>query len=143
WPDPHADEGAHDFTYSLYPHGGDWRQAQTIRRGYELNDKLVSRQVENHQGMLPAEHSFMRIAADNVVLTAFKKAEDDHGLILRLYEWAGKESEVKLQLPVTAQSAEETDLMERPAGSLSLRGGEVTVHTMPYEIKTIRVKVEQ
>jgi alpha-mannosidase len=29
WPDPHADEGPHDFTYSLYPHGGTWREAQT------------------------------------------------------------------------------------------------------------------
>ena len=23
WPDPHADEGHHEFTYSLYPHAGD------------------------------------------------------------------------------------------------------------------------
>src|SRR5581483_2875445 len=40
WPDPHADEGHHEFTYSLYPHRGTWRQAETVRRGYELNYKL-------------------------------------------------------------------------------------------------------
>jgi alpha-mannosidase len=28
WPDPHADEGHHDFTYSMYPHAGGWREAQ-------------------------------------------------------------------------------------------------------------------
>jgi alpha-mannosidase len=141
WPDPHADEGLHDFVYSLYPHGGSWLEAQTIRRGYELNDKLISRQTGHHQGSLPAQHSFVQIGLENVVLTAIKKAEDDGSLILRFYEWAGKESDVKVQLPGTAQSAEETDLMERPIGSLSMHNGAVTVHTKPYEIKTIKVKV--
>ncbi|MGA7382226.1 MAG: glycoside hydrolase family 38 C-terminal domain-containing protein, partial [Terriglobales bacterium] len=140
WPDPLADEGPHDFTYSLYPHGGAWVAAQTVRRGYELNDKLVPRQIEKHQGSLPAEHSFVQIEPENVVLTAFKKAEDDNSLILRFYEWAGKESDVRLQLPGSAQSAEETDLMERPIGSLSIHDGAVTVHTKPYEIKTIKVQ---
>src|SRR3569832_1936825 len=27
WPDKHADEGHHEFVYSLYPHGGTWQQA--------------------------------------------------------------------------------------------------------------------
>jgi len=140
WPDPHADEGPHDFTYSLYPHGGTWREAQTIRRGYELNDKLISLQTEKHRGSLAAEHSFVQIGPDNVVLTAFKRAEDDNSLILRFYEWAGKESDVTLQLPRGAQSAEETDLMERPVGSLPMHAGAVTVQTRPYEIKTIKVR---
>jgi alpha-mannosidase len=140
WPDPHADEGPQDFTYSLYPHGGTWLEAQTIRRGYELDDKLISRQTEKHQGSLPAEHSFVQIGPENVVLTAFKKAEDDTGLILRFYEWAGKEGNVALQLPLTAQSAEETNLMEKSLGGLPLHNGTVTVHTKPYEIKTIKMQ---
>ena len=40
YPDPHADEGHHEFTYSVYPHGGGWKDALTIRQGYELNYKL-------------------------------------------------------------------------------------------------------
>jgi hypothetical protein len=47
---------------------------------------------------------------------------------------------VKIVLPVGAQSASETDLMERPIGELALESGVVTVHTKPYEIKTIRVR---
>src|SRR5262249_23765649 len=27
WPDPHADEGHHEFTYAVYPHGGTWKEA--------------------------------------------------------------------------------------------------------------------
>jgi alpha-mannosidase len=145
WPDPHADEGHHEFTYSMYPHGGNWRDAQTVRRGYELNYKLIAMQAQKHGGTLPSEHSFARVEPDNVVLTAIKKSEDDDSLVLRFYEWAGRETDVKLQLPGGAQSASETDLMERPIASLAvdhltLNNDAVTVHTKPYEIKTLKVR---
>jgi alpha-mannosidase len=139
WPDPHADEGEHDFTYSLYPHGGTWREADTVRRGYELNDQLFAKQTDKHQGTLSPQHSFLQIDTDNVVLTALKKAEDDNALILRFYEWAGKETDVDLHLPATPETASETDLMERTTGTVSVRNGDVTVHTKPYEIKTLKV----
>ncbi len=140
WPDPHADEGHHEFTYSLYPHGGDWRDARTVRRGYELNYRLFSTQTEKHDGTLAPEHSFLQVEPENVVLTAVKKAEDDDALILRFYEWAGKETDVKLHLPSGAQTASETDLMERVTDSLLVRDGAITVHTKPYEIKTVKVR---
>ena len=140
WPDPHADEGHHEFTYSLYPHGGSWRDAQTVRRGYELNYQMISVQPHKHVGTLPSEHSFIGVDADNVVLTAIKKSEDDDSLVLRFYEWAGKEADVKLHLPPGAQAASETDLMEKPISDLALRNDSVTVHTKPYEIKTVKVR---
>ena len=140
WPDPHADEGHHEFTYSLYPHGGNWRDAQTVRRGYELNYKLIAMRAQKHEGTLPGEHSFVRVEPDNVVLTAIKKSEDDDSLVLRFYEWAGREADVTLQLPAGAQSASETDLMERSIASLAMHNDAVTVHTKPYEIKTLKVR---
>jgi len=140
WPDPHADEGGHDFTYSLYPHGGSWREAQTTRRGYELNYGLVPSTTEKHEGALPPEHAFLEVGADNVIVTAMKKAEDDGSVVVRFYEWAGKGTDVKLKLPAGAKRAEDTDLMERPTGSLAIEDGQVAVHTGPFEIKTIRVE---
>ncbi len=140
WPDPHADEGRHAFTYSLYPHGGSWRDALTVRRGYELNYPLLVRQIDRHEGQLKDGNSFVEVEEDNVVLTATKKAEDEDALILRFYEWAGKETDVKLQLPAGAQTASETDLMEKSLAKLLIESGSVTVHTKPYEIKTIRIQ---
>jgi len=140
WPDPHADEGHHEFTYSVYPHGGGWKEALTIRRGYELNYKLVEIPTGKHQGGLAAEHSFVEAEADNVIVSALKKAEDDGSLILRFYEWAGKSGDVKLQIPPGAISAADADLMERPGESVRLQGETVTVPTKPYEIKTVKVQ---
>jgi alpha-mannosidase len=140
WPDPHADEGHHEFTYSLYPHAGNWRDALTIRQGYDLNYRLLAMPSQKHEGALPSEHSFVGVEPDNVVLTAIKKSEDDDSLILRFYEWAGREATVKLQLPAGAQSAWETDLMERSIADLAVHNDAVAVHTKPYEIKTVKVR---
>ena len=48
WPDPNADRGHHHFSYALYPHAGDWKQALTVRHGYEFNYRLKAMQVEAH-----------------------------------------------------------------------------------------------
>ena len=37
YPDPHADEGHHAFTYALLPHAGDLRAAGVVAEGYRLN----------------------------------------------------------------------------------------------------------
>ncbi|OWR29822.1 alpha-mannosidase [Saccharibacillus sp. O23] len=41
YPDPVADRAEHEFVYALYPHEGDFVQAEVYRRGYELNTPLV------------------------------------------------------------------------------------------------------
>jgi len=142
-PDPNADEGKHEFTYALYPHAGDWKQAQTVRRGYELNYKLIAMQVENHSGVLGTEHSYLKIEPANVILTAWKKAEGEESLILRFYEWAGTASDVKLQLPAGVNSATETNLMEQPSGYLPVENDMVRIQVKAYEIKTVKVHFAQ
>ena len=141
WPDPHADEGHHEFTYSIYPHAGTWRQALTVRQGYDLNYPLLVHKADKHSGALPEAHSFLSVGQDNVVVTAMKKAEDGEDYIIRFYEWAGKTGDVHLQFSVPVQSASEANLMEKPAGSLNAKGNEVIVPTKPYEIRTVQVRL--
>jgi alpha-mannosidase len=139
WPDEVADKGRQQFRYALYPHTGSWKQAQTVHRGYELNDPLKVEQVFPHTGSLPAEHSWASIDNPNVTLTAIKKAEDSDALIFRMYEWAGEATQVKLHIPAGATAATETNLMEKPEGAaLSLTGDTITVPIKPYEILTIQ-----
>lgn len=140
WPDPNADRGHQHFSYALYPHAGDWKQAMTVRRGYDYNYRLKAMQVEAHAGSLPAEHSFVGISPEDVVLTAMKKAEDSHALVFHFYEWAGKAGSASLRVPPGATGAVETNLMEKPEGqALPVSGDHVTVHFRPYEIVALRV----
>jgi alpha-mannosidase len=145
WPDPDADQGRQRFTYAIYPHAGGWKQALTVRRGYELNDPMTAAQVFAHAGMMPAVHSFASVENANVMLTAVKKAEDSDALVFRMYEWAGTASEVKLHVPAGAQYAVESNLMEKVEGpklalSHAAAGGDVvSVAIKPYEILTVQV----
>jgi alpha-mannosidase len=140
WPDPEADRGHHHFTYALYPHGGDWKHGLTVRHGYEYNYRLKAIQVEAHTGSLPAEYAYVTVKPENVVLTALKKAEDDNGLIFRVYEWAGKSGDVEIHVPKGATGATVTNLMEKPEGAaLKVEDDTVTAPIHPYEILTVYV----
>ena len=140
WPDPDADRGHHHFSYALYPHAGDWRQALTVRRGYEFNYKLAAVQEDSHEGNMAPEHSFASVKQQNVVLTAMKKAEDSDALIFRFYEWAGKAGNVQFSVPTGATAATLTNLMEQPEGSpLQITANQITAPIHPFEILTVRV----
>jgi alpha-mannosidase len=147
WPDPDADMGHHHFHYALYPHAGTWKDALTVRHGYEYNYPLTAVVTTAHAGALPAEHSFASVSPENVVLTAVKKAEDANGLIFRVYEWAGKASTVEFHVPPGATGATVTNLMETPEGGpltvtgdvVKAPGDIVRAKIGPYEILTIRV----
>ena len=140
WPDPDADMGHHHFHYALYPHAGTWKDAMTVRHGFEYNYPLTAVVTTAHPGTLPASHSFASVAPENVVLTAVKKAEDAKGLIFRVYEWAGKDSTVELHVPPGATGATVTNMMETPEGSaLGVTGDVVKAPIHPYEILTVRV----
>ena len=140
WPDPHADEGFHEFTYALYPHAGDWKAAETERRGFELNYPLIAVTAGAHQGALPATHSFVRVEPGNVILTAVKKAEDETALVFRFFEFEGKSGAVRLHFPAAASQAAQVNLMEKQDAPLTLaEGGRVaTVTVHPHEIVTVK-----
>jgi len=140
WPEPEADMGHHHFHYAVYPHAGSWKDALTVRKGWEYDYPLHAAEATAHAGSLPAEHSFASVSPDNVVLTAVKKAEDAKGLIFRVYEWAGKDATVEFHVPPGATGATVTNLMEQPEGdALSVTGDVVKAPIKPYEILTIRV----
>jgi len=139
-PDPEADRGPHEVYYSLYPHRGDWKEAQTARRGYEFNNPLIPRAAMIHPGGMPSSHSFVTAGPENVLLSALKKETGyyNRALILRVYEAHGKKTEARIEFPWPVTFAE-TDLIERPAGKLADGGTTVTLTLNPYEIKTVRV----
>ena len=140
WPDPEADMGHHHFHYALYPHAGTWKDAMTVRHGWEYDYPLQATVETAHTGALPAEHSFASVSPENVVLTAVKKAEDANGLIFRVYEWAGKNGTVEFHVPPGATGATVTNLMEQAEGSpLAVTGDVVKTPIKPYEILTVRV----
>ena len=101
WPDESADRGVHRFVYALYPHRGSWQDAETVKRGYELNLPLrvkVLKVGENQGKAFSPVGKLLDLSAENLVLMALKQSEDDDNVwILRCYECLGKVGELELK----------------------------------------------
>lgn len=119
WPDPEADRGIHQFKYGIYPHRGTWKEAETSRRGYELNQPLIVQEFipsetlgENQR--VPGK-SYLNLQSDHLILMAFKRAEDSpHRWILRAYESEGKACDVQLENNLGLQMSGRVNLLEDP-----------------------------
>lgn len=141
-PDPEADKGSHEFTYSLYPHLHGWQQGNVVLAGYELNSPLhaVCCEKDKDAGNRISEQGFLNTDADNVVIDTVKKAENGDGWIIRVYESIGKKTNVNLNCNLPAEIVEECNLMEETERSLKSTDKKVRFTINPYEIKTFRMK---
>ncbi len=137
-PDPHADEGHHDMTYSLYPHGGDWRHG-TVQQGYELNTPLLAVPVAASEGPLPPARSFASIDADHVIIEHVKKAEDSKALVMRVYEAYGQRGTATITFAHAPKRVVACDMMEEQEVPVALKGNELSLRFTPNEIKTLKV----
>ena len=143
-PDPKADEGRHEFSYSLYPHGGGWETAGTALRAYEFNTPMVVIPTDQHHGQYTPSHSFFTIRPSTVVLTALKKCEDDGSLILRFFETTGKATQAQILFPHPIVNAAETDLIEwneQRFVTEGLKEGAIQLSLKPFEIRTLKLRL--
>ena len=135
YPDERADIGMHEFTYSLLPHRGSWRDADTVRAAYELNRPVRFISTAG-SGPLPEEYSFVSCSEKNVMPEMVKLSESQEGWILRLYESQGIRTKAVLRFGRPFTAVYEADLMENPLEKLG-GGTEITLEIRPYEIRTL------
>ncbi len=141
WPDPTADLGEHDFTYSLLPHQGSWFEGGVQREAYELNYPLLSIIKEGDPGVLPTSMAVVQIDVPNVVIETVKRAEESEGIIVRVYESARRRGQFHLYFPFEVERVEETNLLENQGQpvDLALDGRSFESSIRPFEIKTFVV----
>jgi len=142
-PDINPDEGLQEFTYSLYPHEGDWRQALSLRRAVELNQPVVAAVTNAHPGDVIPGNPCLECSSQSVMVSAFKSAEEQtekgRATIVRLYETDGQAAATTQHFNFPVLSVEETDLMENTIGILPSTNNEISLVFSPHEIKTIKL----
>ncbi|HET7628117.1 MAG TPA: alpha-mannosidase [Bacillales bacterium] len=140
-PDETADRGKHEFTYSLYPHEGDWKDGGVIEEAYALNHPLRAAFVKaNPNGALPNRFSFVSCDNDHVVIETVKKAEDGDAIVVRVYESKQYRNEqVKLKFAKPIQHAVECNLIEEEERETVFDSNEISFGINPFEIKTFKV----
>ena len=137
-PDPEADKGEHFFTYSLFPHAGNFREAGTVQLAYELNCPMKAFPVEKQSGSLKDEYSFVSCDSDNFIVETVKKAENDSNVIVRGYECYNKRTKVTLEAGFDAKKAYLCDLLENELEELEIKDNKVSFIAKPFEIITIK-----
>ena len=141
-PDPQSDRGDHYFTYSLYPHAGNWKDADTITRGLEINNPMTPVEIKS-DAKGDTSRSFIAVSADNVTLEAVKKCEDEDAFIVRFVEKTGRRTDVTAELFGEIAEVAECDLLERndvPVDTFS--GSALSFTANPFEIKCFKVKMK-
>lgn len=141
YPNPQADKEYHEFTYSIYPHQGSWKQAGTAGQAYQLNNPSIAFVKSSERGLLPSVFSLVKADAPNVVIESVKKAEDSSALIVRLYECWNRRGRVTLTFGKELLCAAECNLLEEEERVMETEGKNVSFELKPYEILTLKVRL--
>ncbi len=141
YPDKEQDQGHHSFSYAIYPHTGNHITANTNKLAYDFNYKPYIKRINNAQsGELPSIKSLFEINKANIIIETIKKAEDNEGIILRLYESENKQTECTLLTDFNLSSVNEVNLMEENISEMNFKGNKVELTFKPFEIKTLLIK---
>ncbi|MDM5280412.1 alpha-mannosidase [Paenibacillus silvae] len=142
WPDVHADQGQHEFTYAVLPHVGDWRQASVVQRAMELNHPVQVVAATPHRGTKPSRHSWLQFQSEHVILDTIKVSEDGTGTVLRFYESSGGREKVQVKWNEQHVRASIINLLEDELQPLSCEDGAFELTFRPYEIKSVKLVPE-
>ena len=140
YPDPFADEGKHAFTYSLFPHTGDWTVSGVSAEAFTLNSPLIAvaaiiPDVESRQ--------FVRVEGVELQLGALKPTEDGDGVILRLHEPNGARGFATIHFDQDYASIQAVNLLEEQDNSIEVeRMGDLSarVAIRPFQILTLQLQ---
>ncbi len=134
-PDPLADQGLHEFTYSFYCWNGSFFGSDLIREGYDLNVPFAVREGRSGDG------SCLEIRGHPAVLETIKPAEDgSKAWIVRLYEPLRATGQCLLKVDRPLRAAWFTDLRERPLKRAEVTKEGVRVSLRPFQIVTLRLE---
>ncbi|MCF0196718.1 MAG: alpha-mannosidase, partial [Bacteroidaceae bacterium] len=139
----HADMdiGANHYTYSIYPHDGGWGVG-TQQEASRLNQPLVAFTAPKHDGELGRTFHFIDIDYDGVSVKALKKAEESDELIVRVFEWAGKDGgNVTMKFPAAITSAREVNALEETIGTATVTDGALQFAINHYQPKTFAIRL--
>ena len=136
-PNPTADQEMHCFTYSIAPHSGDWRAANTPEKAYKLNIPVIALPGQGGEANLA---SFARVDQPNVIVESVKRALKKDATIIRLYECFGQRAKVRLTLAEPPRSVKTVSLMEDELGDAAFSGNEIEFEVKPYEIVSFMVE---
>lgn len=132
------------YEYSVYPHEGDWRDAESYKQAHQFNFPLQTLQLPKDVNIVH-KRSFLKIEPENVVLSALKKAEDGDNVIIRFYETKGEETDARITFFTRTKVIKPVNLLEQEdeqtEKTLKKNGNGIELKIKPFEIVGVSLLV--
>lgn len=138
YPWPEADQGEHRFRLALMPHRGfavDGGRIVEAAEDFNMPLRWLG-PVADANALVDVVPPFT-LQGEGIEIAAVKKAEDDDGIVVRLYETRGRRVDAVLSTPFGSVAT--VDLLEREAMPLPMAEGTLTLTFKPFEIKTLKL----
>ncbi len=131
--------GDHHYHFSIFSHAADWRHGRkkAVAANNDLRAVVAAEPLADAH--LPTTQSFASISADNIMITAIKKGEDDDNVVVRVVEIEGKDTATDLHLNFPVQGAKQTNLIEEDPQPLTLKGSAVPLSVGHHAIETFKL----
>ncbi len=137
-PDPDADAGVHEFTYSLLPHKGSFVESNVISEAASLNMGVAF--FDRRSGRGVKAPCWISSGDGSISIEAMKRAEKENCHVIRLVETKGRNSSATLQFADPSAKIVECDIMEwKNTGSPRPCAKGVEIKMRPFEIRTYKI----
>ncbi|MCC7086510.1 MAG: hypothetical protein IT427_16040 [Pirellulales bacterium] len=128
-----------EYRHALMPHGREeMTNAERLRAAAGFTQPLLCRIGAPQAGELPPSKSFLRVAPDSIMLSAFRK-KTSSGMELRVVETEGQPADAGIEIGMPVAGAVETNLRGRKIGAVSHRKNKLLIHVDPWKIRTFEV----
>jgi len=133
FPDPEADQGAHEFRFTVRP---DASIPDAVQDGYALNLRL--REIAGSTAVEP----LITVDGDGVIVESVKLAHDRSGdVVVRLYEAHGGNNRATLRWNFASSSVASVGILEDAPRQATVTAGDgsALVELRPFELVTLRL----
>jgi alpha-mannosidase len=132
----YSQAGNHAYSHVLTSNKAGETDGSRISKQFNDPVKVIVNPEKSAKANLAEEMEFFSIDTDNVIVSAIKKAEDGDGIVVRLYDAEGKESEVNLRAYFSLGNLEKTSIIEEN----QVATGKIEIK--PFGIETYRLHIK-
>ena len=139
-PDPYPEQGIHKISFSLHVLDGQIENQELAAAAFDITHPL---DVISSAGTTPSSASFLEMESGTGLVSAVKSPEDGSGLIVRLHETDGQETEISLRFAREISRAEWVDTHEEiitGASALHIEGKRIRFRLAPHSLGAIHVQ---
>ncbi|MET0461462.1 MAG: glycoside hydrolase family 38 C-terminal domain-containing protein, partial [Ilumatobacteraceae bacterium] len=135
FPDPDADQGHHEVTVSVFPHGPGLADVVAEAERLDLPVRVYEGGTATE---LPAR--VVTVTGTGVEVDAVKLADDGSGdVIVRLHEACGDRARTTVASDRRIMAASRCNLLEEPSSGFEVSDGIVALTLRPFELLTLRL----